>query len=516
MLPDSTSALLLLSVLLHHSSVLSCQIGTQTECDAAPFVPGHNLVGEGFDIVTMERKADVIDVKTYLSPNKTCVLCTNPLQNDALQKISSSVLDWSASSQCNADIMSSYHTSASSLVQAYTSQDTNDWTFGLDVQKVLTSGKLDVGGTGSNTYKFASQRSKEDRYTFSTHSVACSHYGFILSSKPPLSVEFKKQVDLLPSYYSSCTKNKYRKFIQTYGTHYFRMVNLGGRLRRLISSRSCLASLNGLTSSEVHSCLSMGVAVGLGKMKLSSVPKSCKSVLQSKDSTTGFSSGLHRHFTEMSGGNSWLGKFSIFKNDSMGFMNWLKSLKEHPDIVSYSLRPLYQLVPNKLQKAAVKAAIEKYLEETAVKKSPKEPQCRGYAPDLSSNCCPLRASRGTLSVTIVQGWDLFGDDLSVTDGYAKMFYGSIQHRTKMIESNNPKWNAEFNLGKVDTSLALKIEVWDEDPKYDDLLVHCEKYLSPGTHTFTCKGDYGSVEAKYTLTCDPYLTGEQCRRYKPFP
>uniref|UniRef100_A0A096LRJ7 C2 domain-containing protein n=1 Tax=Poecilia formosa TaxID=48698 RepID=A0A096LRJ7_POEFO len=260
---------------------------------------------------------------------------------------------------------------------------------------------------------------------------------------------------------------------------------------------------------QIHTCLSMGVAVGLGKMKISSVPKSCKSVLQNKDFTTGFSSGLHRHFTEMSGGNGWLGKFSIFKNDSIGYMIWLKSLKEHPDIVSYSLRPLYQLVPNKLQKKAVKAAIEKYLEETAVKKSPKEPRCRGYGPYLSSNCCPLHASRGTLSVTIVRGWDLFGDDLSVTDGYAKMFYGSIQHRTKMIESNNPWWNAEFNLGKVDTRLVLKIEVWDEDPKYDDLLVHCEKYLSPGTHTFTCKGDYGSVEAKYTLTCDPYLTGEKC-------
>ncbi|XP_014826239.1 PREDICTED: perforin-1-like [Poecilia mexicana] len=261
-------------------------------------------------------------------------------------------------------------------------------------------------------------------------------------------IEFKKQVDLLPSYYSSCTKNKYTKLINTYGTHYFRMVNLGGRLRRLISSRRCLAFLNGLTSSEIHTCLSMGVAVGLGKVKISSVPKSCKSVLQNKDFTTGFSSGLHRHFTEMSGGNGWLGKFSIFKNDSIGYMIWLKSLKEHPDVVSYSLRPLYQLVPNKLQKKAVKAAIEKYLEETAVKKSPKEPRCRGYGPYLSSNCCPLHASRGTLSVTIVRGWDLFGDDLSVTDGYAKMFYGSIQHRTKMIESNNPWWNAEFNLGKV--------------------------------------------------------------------
>ncbi|XP_014880101.1 perforin-1-like [Poecilia latipinna] len=177
MLPNSTSAFLLLSVLLVHSSVLSCRIGTQTECDAAPFVPGHNLVGEGFDIVTMQRKgAHVIDLKTYLSPSKTCKLCSNPLQNDTYQKLPSSVVDWSTISQCSGDIVSSYHTSASSLVQAYTSQDTNDWTGGLEIEKFLLD-NFDVGGTGSNTYKFVSQKIKEDRYTFSIHSVTCSHYG---------------------------------------------------------------------------------------------------------------------------------------------------------------------------------------------------------------------------------------------------------------------------------------------------------------------------------------------------
>ncbi|XP_016522742.1 perforin-1-like isoform X1 [Poecilia formosa] len=513
MLPHSTSALLLLSILLHHSSVLSCRIGTQTECDAAPFAPGHNLVGEGFDIVTLERKgADVIDVKTYLSPSKTCKLCSNPLQNHVLQKLPSSVVDWSYVSQCRPDIHSKLHTSLSSLVESYTSQDTNDWSVGL---KFVFAG-LVAGGTGSKAYKFALQRSKEDRYTFSIHSVACSHYGFILSNTPPLTLKFKRRLDILPSHYNISTKNEYTKLIQTYGTHYFRMVNLGGRLRRLISSRSCLSSLNRLNARQIHTCLSMGVAVGLGKMKISSVEKSCSSVLQNKDFATGYSSGLHQHFTEVSGGNGWLGEFSISQNDSMGFMNWLKSLKEHPGVVSHSLRPLYQLVPNELQKAGMKAAIEQYLKDNAVKKSSQEPHCEGRTPNVASNCCPQHASWGTLSVTIIRGWDLFGDDLSLTESYAKMYYGSIQRKTQMIESNDPKWNAWFNLGKVDTNLVLKIEVWDEDPKHDDLLVHCEKYLSPGTHTFTCTGGYGNVEVKYTLKCEPYLTGEMCSHYKPSP
>uniref|UniRef100_A0A3P9QJE0 Perforin-1-like n=1 Tax=Poecilia reticulata TaxID=8081 RepID=A0A3P9QJE0_POERE len=431
MLPDSTSALLLLSVLLVHSSVLSCRIGTQKECDAAPFAPGHDLVGEGFDIVTLERKRlHVIDVTTYLSPSKTCKLCTNPLQKHALQKLPSSVVDWSYKN------MVSYLTPYKLNVLSVFHQ------VGLKVQMFVFAG-LDAGATRSNAYKFVSQRSKEDRYTFSIHSVACSHYGLILSNTPPLTLKFKKRLDLLPSHYNNSTKNEFRKLINTYGTHYFRMVNIGGRLRRLISSRSCLASLNGL---NIHSCLSMGIAVGLGKVKISSVQKSCIGVLKNLDSATNFSSGLHQNFTEVSGGNGWLGEFSIFQNDSIDYMNWLKSLKEQPDVVSHSLRPLYELVPNELQKAAVKAAIEQYLKDNAVKKSPKEPHCEGKTPNVASNCCPQHASWGTLSVTIVRGRDLFGDELSLTDGYAKMYYGSIQRKTKIIESNNPQWNAEFNLG----------------------------------------------------------------------
>ncbi|XP_023190288.1 perforin-1-like [Xiphophorus maculatus] len=516
MLPDSTSALLLLSVLLVHSSVLSCRIGTQSECDAAPFVPGHKMVGKGFDIVRLQiKRALVINVKTYLNPRETCILCSNPLQNHTYQKLPSSVVDWSASSQCSADIISSYHTTVSSLIKAYTSQDTNDWTFGLEIEKALFD-NFDVGGTGYNAYKFAKQQIEEDRYIFSTHSVTCNHYDFILSPTPPLSAEFKRQLDILPSHYNYSTRNEYRKLINTYGTHYFRLVELGGRLRRLISSRSCLSTLNGLTSSEIHSCLSMGVAVGLGKMKISHVPKSCMGVLLNQDSATNFSSGLHQHYSEVLGGDGWLGEFSISQNDSTAYMNWLRSLIEHPEVVSFSFRPLYQLVPNKLQQAEMKTAIEQYLKDTAVKKSLQEPDCEGSTPNLSSDCCPLYASRGNLSVTIVRGWNLYGDVIGKTDGYAKMFYGSISHQTQVIISDEPQWNAEFDLGKVDTSLALKIEVWDQDWKYHDLLIECMKYLSQGTHTFTCKSALGNVEVKYTLTCDPHLTGEKCNLYKPTP
>uniref|UniRef100_A0A3P9QII0 Perforin-1-like n=1 Tax=Poecilia reticulata TaxID=8081 RepID=A0A3P9QII0_POERE len=461
---------LVIVVLLVHSSVLSCRIGTQTECDAAPFVPGHNLVGEGFDVVTQQRKeVNVIDVKTYLSPSKTCKLCTNPLK----KHLPSSVVDWSYVSQCSPDIHSRLHTSVS--------------LFHKEAKRIAT--------LSAYTVSPAAIMGRMEIRLFSLRSDS-----FILSNTPPLTLKFKKQLDILPTHYNNSTKNEFRKLINTYGTHFFRM----------IKKKNFCCSFT-----QIHTCLSMGIAVGLGKMQLSRVKKSCIRVLKNLDSATNFSSGLHQNFTEVSGGNGWLGEFSIFQNDSIDYMNWLKSLKEYPDVVSHSLRPLYELVPNELQKAAVKDAVEQYLKDNAVKKSPKEPHCEGKTPNVASNCCPLHASWGTLSVTIVRGWDLNGDT-GQTDGYVKMYYGSTQHSTKIIESNNPQWDAEFNLGKVDTSLELKIEVWDKDWKSDDLLIRCEKYLIPGSHTFTCKGQYGNVEVKYMLTCDPYLTGEKCSHYKPSP
>ncbi|XP_074521510.1 perforin-1-like [Halichoeres trimaculatus] len=514
MLLISTPHLSYLSLLLFLSPALSCRTGSYRKCVSAPFVPGHNLVGEGFDVVTLQRKgAYLIDVKTYLTPRGTCKLCTNSLQGNKLQKLPLSALDWRAFSQCKADLYSTEHTSVSSLVSSYSSQDIKDWSFGLSLNKIVSAG-LGVVGTRSSVYEFASQRSKEDKYSFSTQKITCSHYRYRVSSTPRLSSQFKKDLARLPSFYNSSTQAEYRDIIHTYGTHFIRQVSLGGQLRRVTATRTCLLGLNGLSSNKVSSCLKLGFSIGLGKLKASSDYESCSMVLQNMDTSAKYSAGLYTHFTSVVGGNGWVGEFSMSHNDSLGYTKWLSTLKDHPDIVMYSLRPMFHLVRNDAQKKGMKEAIEQYLEDNAVKKSPSK--CEGHS--ISLDCCPKGLSLGTLEVTVIRAWDLKADfwGMGRTDGYVKVWYGSHYRQTHMVKSNNPWWNAYYHFGKVDTHGLLYMELWDENWPHHQYLGRCYWHLSQGTHRLGCHLNQGGFEIQYTLTCDRHLTGGRCESYRPSP
>uniref|UniRef100_A0A3Q2WRP2 Perforin 1.2 n=1 Tax=Haplochromis burtoni TaxID=8153 RepID=A0A3Q2WRP2_HAPBU len=206
-------------------------IGTPQECEKAHFVPGYNLGGEGFDIVTMERKgAYVIDTETWKIGNGNCRMYCNRYMNGEKQKVPVAVVDWRTLPKCSLKVSSVVYDSVETLVSDSTSSVSNNWTIGLDVP-VDPSAKVGVGlgGSHSRDSTFAMKKSKQDRYTFLHHSINCKFYGYRLATSPPLSQEFKSALDIPP--YSSKTAPLYHNLIDTYGTHYITQVSLGGEIK---------------------------------------------------------------------------------------------------------------------------------------------------------------------------------------------------------------------------------------------------------------------------------------------
>uniref|UniRef100_A0AAY5KWP0 Peptidase A1 domain-containing protein n=1 Tax=Esox lucius TaxID=8010 RepID=A0AAY5KWP0_ESOLU len=144
----------------------SCTTGQPVECSAAQSAPGTNLAGEGFDVVTMERKqAYVVDVdKWRKTQNGTCTLCVNPFMEAQTQRLPAAVVDWRPSHQC--------HMKISSTVDAR-------WKIGLDI---MTNGSVMVGGTHSRAAKRVMDQSKQDKYSFIKQDTHCSYYSAAISA----------------------------------------------------------------------------------------------------------------------------------------------------------------------------------------------------------------------------------------------------------------------------------------------------------------------------------------------
>ncbi|KAJ8286675.1 hypothetical protein GJAV_G00041870 [Gymnothorax javanicus] len=509
---------LCLSALLGHlGGVLACRVGTQKECEAASFVPGHNLAGEGFDIVRLQRKtAFVIDLQTFLTANNTCTLCKNKVNGDELQKLPVSVVDWRSYSSCQQELSSVELKTINSVAQTATNLIQNDWTVGLDIKNM---GGLIVGGSHARAVKFATSVFKIDKFSFTAHQFSCSHYRYRVLDSPPLSLEFRRQLDSLPQEYNLNNRYLYKRFINTYGTHYIQQVSLGGRLTRLNAIRTCLASVNSHSATEVKDCLATSFSVGLGFFDPSVATHQCRSLLNNYDSKMG--SHLHylKHITEVIGGNNWLGEVSLTKVDSAGFQSWLTSLKDAPQVVSYSLFPLHELIPNPVIRENVKTAIKEYLRESAIPEDGPAERCL-WQPNLSDNCCPLKPKWGRLKVTVSRAWGLRGDGIwSKTDAYVRVKYWHYSYRTYRIdEDNSPHWNEHFDLGHVEAFHKLTLEIWDvDDWGHRHSLGICYTMLKEGNYDCRCTFDDGErFYFSYSLTCDRQLKGYQCAEYKSAP
>ncbi|KAJ8386502.1 hypothetical protein AAFF_G00169720 [Aldrovandia affinis] len=467
-------------------------IGTPSQCAAAQFVPGYNLAGEGFDVVTMERKgAYVINMEEWKGPNGTCTLMENRYLGTVLQKLPVAVVDWRALSKCKMAVSSKQYESGESLVNDTTSSISNDWKIGLDVHvNPSVSVGVALGGTHSREASYAMQRSKQDRYIFARHEVHCNFYRYRLATGFPLRQEFLQSIKSLPNRYAPQTKPAYRSLIDTYGTHYITQVQLGGKMKSVTAIRTCKASMDGLTDTAVRDCLSVEASATLAQTAtIRAEYRHCQELKKKMGTSASFSSMFSDRYSEVVGGK--IDRADLLfsgQSDPTAYADWLRSLKTSPDIVLYSLKPLHLLISDREPaKARVKRAIEEYiLEKALVRKCSGSCQvgARTSARDscacvcspnanIRSNCCPVGKGLATLRVYGLRASQLYGDRWTQTDGSVLVTYGTQIKRTKTINNDdNPTWPETFEFGaiKIDMATRLSFEVYDADSYWNsDLL-----------------------------------------------
>lgn len=154
-----------------------CTRGKPQECLVAEFAPGTNLAGEGFDITKLERKAAfVIDVNQWQNEDKTCTLCSNPHLENKKQKLPVSVVDWRPQTSCSLQITSRLHRSSEALVTSSSSSVDNNWSANLDVQSGNRGGSLMLAGTNSKLAEYSMEKTKNDKFSFTSQSVSCQYY----------------------------------------------------------------------------------------------------------------------------------------------------------------------------------------------------------------------------------------------------------------------------------------------------------------------------------------------------
>ncbi|XP_074552136.1 perforin-1-like [Halichoeres trimaculatus] len=528
-------AVLVLS--LPQSTVQSCIQGSPEQCREAEFAPGTNLAGEGFDITTMERKhAYVIDMNQAEDKNKTCTLCKNTFLENQMQKLPLSVVDWRAKQSCSKNVISSLHKSSESLVSSSTSSIENNWQINLDVSKGNKGGSLMLAGSHSKLSEYSMGKTKNDKFSFSSQGVNCEFYSYRVSGTPKLNKEFYNAVNALPRTYGPINKRQFYKLIDTFGTHYITKVKLGGSVQSVTSIKQCEASLQGLSAEEVQMCLEAEASVTY-HATVSAKTKHCQQDIEKSESKSAFSSAFSDRFTEIKGGHTTEPDllFSASKDPS-AYKEWLNTLPQNPDIISYSLDSLHELLPtNTPAWKNLRSAISHYILERGLMKTcsqrcqagsrsdSRDPcvcQCHND-PAVTQDCCPARKGMARVIITVQRAEGLWGDRTTATDGYVKVFFNKVMvQRTPVIwNDNNPRWNMIVDLGSQDLSSGgpVRFEVWDEDNKWnDDLLGACDRMLSVGVKGDVCSLNHGRLFFKWDVKCAPSLGGSSCTEYKPSP
>ncbi|XP_073723488.1 perforin-1-like [Misgurnus anguillicaudatus] len=259
-------------------------------------------------------------------------------------------------------------------------------------------------------------------------------------------------------------------------------------------------------------CLNIELKMALGLLPANvSFSNKCSQIFKD-DMSMGFYQGFMTHKIEVLGGEKYL---VLHQSPSDAYSNWMMSLHDNPDVISYAIFPLHHLVTDPEVSANLRRAVTEYIEENMLSVDHEEKQECSKAPNLDHNCCPLRAGRDTGAVLVQRAAGLKADLFTRTDGFMKVWYNFMYEETDVImDDNNPEWNVSYDFGSIEFGHELIFEVWDIDVFYNDIVGKCVVTPELGIHSHSCKLRRGILYFTYRASCDTHLTGPRCSRYSP--
>ncbi|XP_072129074.1 perforin-1-like [Mobula birostris] len=404
-----------------------CQTGSTSECHRASPVPGTSLAGEGFDVVTLAPKgAYVVDVESWSRPDGACILCRNSLMRGRRQRLPLAVKDWRAQRKCRRAVSSQLFHSASEFSNSASSSVDKSWSVGLDlpIHPAVSVG-FGLAGSKSRATSFADEKARSAHYSFSSQKFHCRLYRYRLRNPPPLASEFSEQLKQITSSSYQGAKPQYRQLVETFGTHYIRLVELGGSYEDVTAIRTCKAFSQGFTAREVGDCLGVEASVGVNKgisVSVSGSYKQCEKKASARSHARSFHQAFSERMTEVSGGHATGHTDLLFSSNPRAFTSWLNSLTASPGIIHYRLAPLHLLLPRTdIRREHLRRYLSEYIMANAVKRDCPKAHCPAGKRKNRSDpcsclcqennwvdrvCCPRQEGMGPLTETIVRGREL--------------------------------------------------------------------------------------------------------------
>ncbi|XP_072243153.1 perforin-1-like [Leuresthes tenuis] len=125
-------------------------------------------------------------------------------------------------------------------------------------------------------------------------------------------------------------------------------------------------------------------------------------------------------------------------------------------------------------------------------------------PPLLMFLCILSVAWSQLKLFDLRASDLPSNLFATTDGYVKVFCGAATLGKTSVrnDNSNPWWEEEFTHFKAEENEVLRLEVYDSDLIFDDLLGVCQRQIKLGTHEHDCFLKMGgTLHYTYTLGHD---------------